>query len=148
MPASPPSQVSTTRAATGWEPSLCISRRWIWRIGLPVCGECARRVRASVRFSRLWRFLASLVEQEGEGLLGSNLAGDAAEGSVLLQPGPHHSHRLAALPRVPVHFAVYFVLGRSYGLAIGDLIEDQRRPHIPLRAALLGVANLLPVQLE
>src|SRR5258708_22324554 len=111
---------------------------------------CAITLHFLVRlhFPGFRRFLPRLVEQEGERLLGTNLAGDAAQRSVFLQFRPHNGHRLAALARVTLHFAIHFFLRRADGLAIGNLIEDQRRPHIPLGASFLRVANLLPIEFE
>src|SRR6185312_9290308 len=93
-------------------------------------------------------FFARLVKQERERLLGANLAGDAAERALLLQFGAHHGYGLALLAGVALHFAVELFLSSADGLAVGNLVQNQRSAHVPFGAFLLRIANLLPVQLE
>src|ERR1035441_9048641 len=74
---------------------------------------------------RLCRF-ARVLEQEVQGFVRLDVAGDAAHRAILLKFHVHGGHRLALLASDPFHFVVDFVARGMNALALADLSEHHR----------------------
>src|ERR1039458_2913558 len=96
---------------------------------------------------RLCRF-ARVLEQEVQGFVRLDVAGDAAHRAILLKFHVHGGHRLALLASDPFHFGVDCVARGMNALALADLAEQHRCLDLADGLLALRFLHLVPVQLQ
>src|SRR5579884_1772858 len=107
-----------------------------------------RGIRNRLGRGRLTRHFARVLEEHVERLLRADVVGNASERAVLLQLFARGGNRFALLARDALHFVVDLVLGRVNRLALGDLVEQQRRLDVTRGFYALRRFQLVPVQLQ